>query len=174
MNLRTSLLVPTIAVSAGLLVAGCGSSSSKDDAKAPVKTPAAEASSKPVATGAAAASTTSKAIDASSGKVTVDSTEWGFSAPEIDAKAGKLTVTLDNKGKVAHEFVLLKSDAAPGALKVGSQGRVSESASVGEVSELKPGVSKSTTFNLKPGKYVYVCNIPGHYSSGMHGVLVVK
>lgn len=172
MNIRTSLLVPTLAVSAGLLVAGCGSSSSKDDAKTPAKTPAAEASSKPVATGPASA--TSTAVDASSGKITVDSTEWGFSAPEIDAKPGKLTVTLDNTGKVVHELVLLKSDAAPGALKVGSQGRVSESASVGEVSELKPGASKSTTFNLKPGRYVYVCNIPGHYASGMRGVLVVK
>jgi uncharacterized cupredoxin-like copper-binding protein len=172
MNLRTSLILPAAAVGAGLLVAGCGSSSSQDDAKAPAKTPAAEASTRPVATSAAGAS--SAKLDATSGKVTVDSTEWAFSAPEIDAKAGKLKLTLDNKGKIEHELVLLKSADAPASLKIGGQGRVSEKASVGEVSETKPGVSRSTTFDLKPGRYVYVCNIPGHYASGMRGVLVVK
>jgi uncharacterized cupredoxin-like copper-binding protein len=118
--------------------------------------------------------TTPAALDASSGKATVQSTEFKFSASAIDAPAGKLTLTLKNAGAVEHELVLLKTSAAPGALKVAASGRVSEAASVGEVSEIKTGVSKSTTFDLKAGRYVYVCNIPGHYSQGMRGVLVVK
>ena len=113
------------------------------------------------------------ALDASSGKATVSSTDYRFSAAAIDAPAGKLEVTLANHGAIAHELVLLKTSAAPGSLKVAANGRVSESASVGEVSEIKSGISKSTTFDLEPGRYVYVCNIPGHYASGMHGALVV-
>ncbi|HTN23161.1 MAG TPA: plastocyanin/azurin family copper-binding protein [Solirubrobacteraceae bacterium] len=114
------------------------------------------------------------ALDASSGQANVKSTEFKFSASAIDAPAGKVKITLDNAGQIEHEFVLLKTDAAPGSLKVAANGRVSEAASVGEISETKTGVSKSTTFDLKPGRYVYVCNIPGHYAQGMRGALVVK
>ena len=118
--------------------------------------------------------TTPAALDASSGRATLTSTEFKFSASAVDAPAGKLKITLDNAGKIEHELVLLKTSATPGALKVAADGRVSEAASVGEVSETKSGVAKSTTFDLKPGRYVYVCNIPGHYAQGMRGVLVVK
>jgi uncharacterized cupredoxin-like copper-binding protein len=114
------------------------------------------------------------ALDAASGKATVTATDFKFSASEIHAPAGKIELMLHNAGKVEHELVLLKTSASPTSLKVAASGRVSEAATVGEVSEIKPGVSKSTTFNLKPGRYVYVCNIPGHYASGMSGVLVVK
>jgi uncharacterized cupredoxin-like copper-binding protein len=116
----------------------------------------------------------SLALDASSGTATLTSTDYGFSAPEIDARAGKLTLTLDNAGAIEHEFVLLKSSAGPASLKVGASGRVSESTSVGEVSETKAGASAATTFALEPGRYIYVCNLPGHYANGMRGRLVVK
>ncbi|UTI65697.1 plastocyanin/azurin family copper-binding protein [Paraconexibacter antarcticus] len=165
MNRPLSLLLPVAAT--GLLVAGCGSSSKKDDT--PAKKPAAEAGTKAVSTNPAAAP-----VDASSGKVTITTTEYKFSAPEIHAKAGKLKVTLDNKGGVVHEFVVLKDSAAPGSLKPAANGRVSEKTSVGEVSETDPGKTRTATLDLKPGKYIYVCNIPTHYMSGMYGELVVK
>jgi uncharacterized cupredoxin-like copper-binding protein len=115
------------------------------------------------------------ALDASSGNAAVTATDFKFSASAIDAPAGKLKLTLTNSGSIPHELVLLKTSAAPGSLKVvAASERVSEAASVGEVSEIKAGISKSTTFDLKPGRYVYVCNIPGHYAAGMHGALVVK
>jgi uncharacterized cupredoxin-like copper-binding protein len=91
----------------------------------------------------------------------------------VAAKAGKLTITLDNKGKMPHELVVLKTSAAAGSLSVKS-GRVSESRSVGEVSETAAGATKSTTLKLKAGSYVFVCNIPGHYADGMRGTLTVR
>ena len=91
----------------------------------------------------------------------------------ITAQAGKLKLTLDNKGKIPHEIVVLKSSAAANALKV-TGGRVSEKTSVGEVSETAAGATRSATLDLKPGTYVYVCNIPGHYGDGMRGTLTVK
>ncbi|EKO3379452.1 hypothetical protein NI390_19095 [Vibrio fluvialis] len=44
----------------------------------------------------------------------------------------------------------------------------------GEVSELEPGQSGSLTVNLKPGKYLLLCNIPGHYEMGMFTPFIVE
>jgi uncharacterized cupredoxin-like copper-binding protein len=136
------------------LLAGCGSSS---NASSPKTTSAAPKT----------------AVAASSGKLTVTTTEYAFSPMAVTAKAGKLKVTLDNKGKIPHELVVLKTGGAAGSLPVTS-GRVSEATSVGEVSETKAGATKSSTLNLKPGSYVFVCNIPGHYADGMRGTLTVQ
>ena len=37
----------------------------------------------------------------------------------------------------------------------------------GEVSELDPGKSGALTVPLKAGKYLLICNVPGHYGAGM-------
>jgi uncharacterized cupredoxin-like copper-binding protein len=37
----------------------------------------------------------------------------------------------------------------------------------GEVSELNPGATGSLTVALKPGRYLLICNVPGHFASGM-------
>src|SRR4030095_12403042 len=82
--------------------------------------------------------------------------------------AGKTTITFKNVGTKVHEVVVLKTDTAAGSLKVGANHEVSEDASVGEDSETDPGKTKSTTIDLKPGKYVFVCNIEQHYEKGMY------
>jgi uncharacterized cupredoxin-like copper-binding protein len=43
----------------------------------------------------------------------------------------------------------------------------------GEIADVEPGDTKSEEFDLKPGKYVMFCNIPGHYAQGMYGTLTV-
>jgi plastocyanin len=158
--MRRALVLLVSATTAAGLLAGCGSdsnSSSGDGASTPTQ-PAAE---------------TSNAVSAADGKVTVDANEYAFDPKAITAKPGKLEITLDNKGKIPHELVVLKTDEAPGSLKI-SGGRVSEDASIGEVSEIDGGGSKSATVDVQPGKYVYVCNIPGHYGDGMRGQITVK
>ncbi|WP_245474327.1 sulfocyanin-like copper-binding protein [Mesorhizobium sp. M2A.F.Ca.ET.042.01.1.1] len=44
----------------------------------------------------------------------------------------------------------------------------------GEVSELDPGASGTLTVDLKPGKYVLICNVPGHFATGMWTEFTVK
>lgn len=132
-----------------IALASCGS----DDAKPAAATPAA---------GGAGARHA----------LTVDASEFHFAPATLKARSGKVTISMRNDGKTAHELVVLKTDAAPGALDV-SGGRVSEKDSVGEISETKAGATASTTLDLKPGSYVYVCNIPGHYADGMRGRLTV-
>ena len=39
--------------------------------------------------------------------------------------------------------------------------------SMGEVSELQSGKSGSLSVDLKPGKYLLICNVPGHLMAGM-------
>ena len=155
---RRALVLLVSATAAAGLLAGCGSDSdsSSDDSASTTTQPAA---------------VTDRAVAA--GKVTVDASEYAFAPETITAKPGKLEITLDNKGKIPHELVVLKTDEAPDALKV-SGGRVSEDASVGEVEEIDGGGSKSATVDVEAGKYVYVCNIPGHYGDGMRGQLTVK
>jgi uncharacterized cupredoxin-like copper-binding protein len=73
-----------------------------------------------------------------------------------------------------HEMVVIKTSTAASKLKVGSNNRVSEKGSVGEVEDLASGKSKKLTLNLKKGHYVLMCNIPGHYKGGMRADFTVK
>jgi len=86
--------------------------------------------------------------------------------------AGKVTITVKNSGTVIHEMVILKTDTPYDQLPV-VKDTVNEAASVGEVSNIPKGKSKSGTFTLKPGKYVLVCNIKKHYGLGMRAPLTV-
>lgn len=147
-------LLPLAAVG---LLAGCGGDDD-DGGSAATTTP-------PAATTAAPAT--------SSRDLTVTTTEFKFAPSTLSAPAGKVKFTLQNQGQAEHELVVLKTNTAAGSLKA-TGGRVSEADSVGEVSETKAGATKSATLNLKPGRYVFVCNIPGHYQGGMRGVLTVK
>jgi uncharacterized cupredoxin-like copper-binding protein len=146
-------LLILLVLSPACLLAACGGDDSETTASAPkaTSTPAAD----------------------SGGATTVKASEFKFDPATLNVKAGKVKLTLDNTGQFEHELVVLKTDAKPGALKV-SGGKVSEDDSVGEIEELKGGATKSHTFDLQPGHYVFVCNIPTHYGKGMRGELVVK
>lgn len=154
------LLLPAL-VATALGLSACGSDDrAAGDAAAPAVStqPGAQSSS---------------LYDASSGEVTIKATEFAFGPSQISAKAGKLKITMENDGKAVHELVVLRTDAAPGSLKV-TDGRVDEADSVGEISETEAGQSKSHTFDLQPGKYLIVCNVKGHYMQGMRGQIVVS
>ncbi|MGI8551795.1 MAG: sulfocyanin-like copper-binding protein [Dehalococcoidia bacterium] len=85
------------------------------------------------------------------------------------ASAGKITFNVTNAAAIEHEFVVLKTDTPQEQLAVGADGKVPELGKVGEIAEFKgPNVSKKLTLDLKPGKYVLVCNTPGHYQKGIH------
>ena len=45
---------------------------------------------------------------------------------------------------------------------------------VGEIGDLKVGRSDTKEFDLKPGHYVFACNLAGHYRNGMYTELTVK
>lgn len=91
----------------------------------------------------------------------------------ISAKAGKVTFTFKNTGNRQHEMIVLKTDEALDQLKVGADNKVSEDASVGEISETDAGKTVTKTFDLAAGAYVLVCNIEKHYNQGMRSAFTV-
>ena len=83
----------------------------------------------------------------------------------LKAKRGAVSFSVKNIGSIPHELVVLKTNTPPAKLRVKS-GRAVETGRVGRVGPLKPGASKGLTLTLKAGKYVLLCNLPGHYQAG--------
>lgn len=128
-----------------------------------------------------ASQTTSATASGSAGgaAVNVTETEFKIDMDQTSLAAGSVTFNVTNKGTIPHEFVVFKTDDAPDALPMASDDpEVNEDAadlqSMGEVEDVDPGTSKSFTATLEPGKYVAICNVEGHYSSGMHVSFTVQ
>ena len=100
-------------------------------------------------------------------------TEQFLTVDPTSVKAGKVTFTFTNSGNRQHEMIVLKTDDAADKLVVGADNKVSEDASVGEISETDQGKTVSKTFDLVAGNYVLVCNIEKHYGQGMRSAFTV-
>jgi uncharacterized cupredoxin-like copper-binding protein len=109
-----------------------------------------------------------------SAKATVQVTEkeWTVKPAPASAKPGKVTFVVRNAGKLAHEFVVLKTNIAPGKLPIKGS-KAAEPGRLGKIAEFKPGATKRLTLTLKAGKYVLICNVPAHYKAGQFGAFRV-
>lgn len=103
--------------------------------------------------------------------------KMGITTDVATVKSGKVDFEVVNDSKnMVHEMLVVKvksyDDALPYSDKDASiiEDKTND---FGEVSELEPGQSGNLTVNLKPGKYILVCNIPGHYKSHMYTDLLV-
>jgi uncharacterized cupredoxin-like copper-binding protein len=86
--------------------------------------------------------------------------------------AGSNTFFVRNVGSAAHDLTIIKTDLPPDQLPQ-EGGKAKEDGRVGGTATLSPGQSTTLTIALPAGKYVFICNEPGHYALGMHtGVLV--
>ncbi|MHB8575630.1 MAG: hypothetical protein ACYDCQ_09890 [Dehalococcoidia bacterium] len=88
--------------------------------------------------------------------------------------SGKTTFKVTNAGSEKHEFVVLKTDTPQDKLTPGADGTVSEDGKVNELDPFSPNATKTLTLTLKPGKYILLCNLPGHYQRGIHAALTVQ
>ena len=107
-----------------------------------------------------------------SGIVKASIIEWKISPLPKQVSAGKVTFVVNNRGFKKHEFVVLRTDTAPGALPVKND-RASEAGHQGEI-ELAPGSTKKLTLTLAPGKYVLICNFLRHYKRGQYASFSVR
>lgn len=98
--------------------------------------------------------------------------------------AGTVSFRVVNAGSLVHELVVLPLPAGQqvGERTVGSDGRVDETASLGEASRscgagagdgIDPGSVSWVTLDLGPGGYELICNLAGHYAAGMYAGLRV-
>lgn len=106
-------------------------------------------------------------------KVSVKLNEFKVIPKPKSVKGGKVTFTAKNTGSIVHELVVLRTKAAPSKLKT-SGAKAVEKGRVGKVQNIKPGKTKKLTLKLKKGKYVLLCNVPGHYQAGQRIGFVVK
>src|SRR6202140_291538 len=95
----------------------------------------------------------------------------GMKLSRKSAPAGVVTFKVTNVSKdTVHEMIVMyRQDPTKPLPYIDAENRVDEdkAGDKGEVSELDPGNSGSLTVALKPGKYVLICNVPGHFDSGM-------
>jgi len=110
------------------------------------------------------------------GPISVTLTDKGVALGQNSVNAGAVTFKVKNTGTIEHELVVIKTDVAADKIKpdVDEPGKMSEEGSLGESGDLAVGESKDFTLNLTPGKYVLMCNQPGHYMVGMHVAFEVK
>jgi plastocyanin len=92
------------------------------------------------------------------GSIKVTLTEFSFNPSTISVPSGKVVFYLVNAGSVSHDMIITD----------GSNHKVagSELVSAGDSMVL-------TVDNIAAGTYTYVCDQPGHESSGMKGTLTV-
>jgi uncharacterized cupredoxin-like copper-binding protein len=149
---RWIVLVPAFA----LFAAACSNSGTSSSPSAQPSTPGTETS-------------------ATTGTVSVALVEWSVTPSTTAFSAGPVTFNVTNQGTIPHEFVVLQTDLAAADIPIGSfegePARVNEDTAgtnVGETGDLAAGASKTLTVDLKAGHYVFFCNLPAHFQSGMH------
>ena len=95
----------------------------------------------------------------------------GMKLSRKSAPAGVVTFQVTNISKdTVHEMIVMyRQDPTKPLPYIADENRVDEdkAGDKGEVSELDPGKTGTLTVPLKPGKYVLICNVPGHFDSGM-------
>lgn len=98
--------------------------------------------------------------------------------------AGQVSLRVTNNGTLAHEVIVMPLGPGqnPGQRPIGNNWEVDESGSLGEAAQtcgagegdgIAPGTLGWTTLTLAPGRYELLCNIAGHYGSGMYTELDV-
>jgi uncharacterized cupredoxin-like copper-binding protein len=147
--LHASRTVVSLAAVSALAIAsaGCGNSSS--------------------ASTHSATSTTKAAAAVHAGQpIAVTLNEWAVKPSSSSVAAGSVTFAVRNTGKVTHELVVLRTTKSADTLGTGS--RIAETGHAGETGDIAPGSTKRVTIKLAVGHYSLVCNLPGHFMSGMH------
>jgi uncharacterized cupredoxin-like copper-binding protein len=92
-------------------------------------------------------------------------------ADSTSVKAGAVVFDVTNWSRsLTHEVVVVAVDSADAPLPYDYNAmRVVEEqvTMAGETGELAPSASKALELTLKPGSYLLICNLPGHYAAGM-------
>jgi uncharacterized cupredoxin-like copper-binding protein len=112
-------------------------------------------------------------------KIDVKEKEMKIALSSDTAPAGSINFVIHNVGRRPHEFVVFKTDLPLDKLPQKNGEMDEEGAGVKKVADtgekdITSGETTTLHANLTPGKYVIVCNLPGHFSAGMKTAFVVK
>ncbi len=102
--------------------------------------------------------------------------DFHIDSPTPSVAGGDVVLQVHNDAPATHEFVVVRTNLPADALPLGPDGlSVNEDwlDRVGEINELDAGTIGTLPLHLAPGRYVFFCNLDGHYLGGMHTVLEV-
>lgn len=105
-----------------------------------------------------------------SNDITGSVTEWEVTTSATAAKTGEVTFSVTNDGKIGHEFLVVKTDIAPGEIPLDGDHFAEPTDGIeviDEIGEFAVGTTETLTLNLEAGMYQIVCNLPDHYKNGM-------
>ena len=92
-------------------------------------------------------------------------------------KAGNVTFDVTNLSRsIVHEMIVVVVENSNAPLPYDyNTGQIPEKQvkMLGETEEMQPNAEKTITLDLKPGAYLLICNVPGHYAAGMWTPLTV-
>ncbi len=125
------------------------------------------------------ASSPSPETSAKATKIKVTAKEMAFQLSSTTAPAGTVEFVVKNLGKESHEFVVLKNNLSDKKLPLKSDSLDEDAKgfkNMGEIGDnkLKSGATETLRVNLTPGRYLLVCNLPGHFKAGMKAEFTVK
>lgn len=117
---------------------------------------------------------TSSAVASAAGEAAphypVTLSEMTITTGWIFVPSGPIVLDIRNAGTVTHELAVIRTDVPAGQLakRATDSSKVVEDGRVGEAEDIAPGTTVSLPLYLYPGKYVLICNLPGHHAAGMH------
>jgi plastocyanin len=100
------------------------------------------------------------------GKLEIDASPSGqlaYTSDKAEAQPGAVTIVMANMSGVMHNI----------AIEPGENGATGKGTPVAASKFISKGTT-SVTVSLKPGKYTFFCQAPGHRAAGMYGTVTVK
>lgn len=125
---------------------------------------------------AAGCGSSSHAAGAGGTVATVTEKDFHISAPATLA-AGEVAFVVSNEGPDRHEFIVAQVGASKPPLRADGLTIDEETLQKQEVGELEPagpGALRTLRLKLAPGRYIFFCNMAGHYLGGMHHEVMVQ
>jgi uncharacterized cupredoxin-like copper-binding protein len=102
--------------------------------------------------------------------------DFHISAP-TRLRAGRVVIRVTNEGPDRHELIIVPAAAASLPLRRDGLTVDEEAVEAEEPGALVPGSSGSVrqlAVDLAPGRYVFFCNMEGHFMGGMHAEVQVN
>jgi uncharacterized cupredoxin-like copper-binding protein len=104
--------------------------------------------------------------------------DFAIEPAETSLPAGLVDLAVTDRGPSAHEMLIFQTDLPADKLPRRPDGRVDESGDgvlkvFDSGDNIAVGTIKTFHIALAAGRYVMVCNLPGHYLAGMHTAFAV-
>jgi uncharacterized cupredoxin-like copper-binding protein len=110
------------------------------------------------------------------GVVGVTERDFKISAPKRLA-SGDIVLRAHNQGPDEHELIVARIGALGLPLRTDGLTLNEEALQRSEAGVLEPGApgsERELDVKLSPGRYIFFCNMAGHYMGGMHTEVVVQ